>query len=256
MNRFAKRPHRRALILMTGLVLSAFLWTPTAVVVSPANAARSALEEGKAFEAKKEFAKAAEAYERAIAESPKAPEPRYRLAGALRALDRRPEAVDSLNQALAIKPAYGEALVLLGQIQEERELWTDAIDAYLKAQDAGVKTADLQSRLGNAYRHTREYDKAVAVYQKATALDPSSVAIRYELANTLAEMDRGDDALAEYEDPRQGPQLLHGSFPEGTRVQAPRQNGARRDGIHRGVDGESRDGLGLFRAGPGLRPDG
>jgi tetratricopeptide (TPR) repeat protein len=74
--------------------------------VATAGAGSSPLDDGKAFEAKRNYQQAAEAYRRAIAESPKAPEPRYRLAAAYRALGRSDEAIEALQHALELKPAY------------------------------------------------------------------------------------------------------------------------------------------------------
>src|SRR3989304_4166290 len=99
---------------------------------------------------------------RGIVESPMAPEPRYRLAVADRALGRSDEAIEALQHALQLKPAYPEAHVLLGQIYEEQERWTDAIAAYTKAVDLKMKTTEVYERLGGAYRHTPEHDTARA----------------------------------------------------------------------------------------------
>jgi superkiller protein 3 len=119
-----------------------------------------------------------------------------------------------------------------------------------------MKTTEVYERLGGAYRHTREYDKALAAYRRAMDQEPKNLARRYDVAIILAEMGRDDDAIAEYD------KILaltrNSTWPTSKKGHLPQTGQARSRGagVHGGADGEPRPRDRVFRAGAGLRAHG
>jgi tetratricopeptide (TPR) repeat protein len=66
----------------------------------------------------------------------------------------------------------GEAAVTQGNFAYDHQRWTEAIQDYQRAIEAGVNTADVHTDLGNAWRFSGEPRKALEEYTTAQRLDP------------------------------------------------------------------------------------
>ena len=91
-------------------------------------------------------------------------------------------AISAFNRALSLDPKYAEAYAGLGKAyllgHQEGYGATEWIDKARSACDQAIgkapSLADAHTCLGNVERETGQYEKAVAEFQKATALDPTS----------------------------------------------------------------------------------
>ena len=110
-------------------------------------------------------------------------------------------AISAFNRALTLDPKYAQAYAALGKAyglqyeegQGGREWMEKARSACDHAVASAPSLAEGHACLGSVFRATGEYDKAVAQFQKATTLDPTSddafrgLADAYEKLNQPAE---------------------------------------------------------------------
>jgi tetratricopeptide (TPR) repeat protein len=74
-----------------------------------------------------------------------------------------------LKKAIALDPSLAEAHLQLGNLNSDQQKYADAIPEYRRALELNSDLADAHYRLGQAYVHTGEKDKAqehLQVYQK------------------------------------------------------------------------------------------
>src|SRR5215831_12219061 len=79
----------------------------------------------------------------------------------------------ALNRELERDPENPEILTALGNLHYDREEWDRAIALYEKARSKAPKNAALLSDLGAAYRNRGEFKLAVAYFRKAREADPA-----------------------------------------------------------------------------------
>jgi tetratricopeptide (TPR) repeat protein len=78
-----------------------------------------------------------------------------------------------LRQALDRDPENPEILMDLGNLYYDRQDWDKAIALYEKARRKAPKNPNLLSDLGAAHRNRGEFDLAIAYFQKAREADPN-----------------------------------------------------------------------------------
>jgi tetratricopeptide (TPR) repeat protein len=77
-----------------------------------------------------------------------------------------------LKKSVAIDPKFAEAHLQLGNLYSDQNKYGDAVPEYLKALDDNQDLADAHYRLGQAYVHTGQKDRAqeqLQVYQQLRA---------------------------------------------------------------------------------------
>jgi len=116
---------------------------------------------GDAYSQTKDYAKAEQAYRKAVEADPDDPGHRHGLA-----------------QALVAQDKYAEAL-----------------EQYKKLAEMEPGTADNYVRMAQMYRHLRQYDDAESSLQRAKQLAPGSAEILYNEALLDEDQDRYDDAV-------------------------------------------------------------
>ena len=115
-------------------------------------------------------------------------------------------AISAFNRALSLDPKYAEAFAGLGKAyllgyQEgygTSEWMQKARSACDQAVARGPKLADAYTCLGNVDRGTGQYEKAVAQFQKATTLDPTSDDAFRGLADAYQKLNKTGDAEATF----------------------------------------------------------
>jgi len=115
-------------------------------------------------------------------------------------------AISAFNRALTLDPKYAEAYAALGKAywlsyQERlgsRDLMEKARSACDHAVVSSPSLAEGYTCLGNVYRTTGEYEKAVAQFQKATALDPTSDETFRGLADVYQKLNKPGEAEATF----------------------------------------------------------
>lgn len=109
------------------------------------------------------------------------------------------EAIFSFNRAIALKPDYVEAYFNLGKTQRALHQYQDAIDSYSKCIALNERYPDAYNNRGTIYSEDlKQYERALADYQKFIDLAPKNFFGYYNLGNTLKALDSLDDALACY----------------------------------------------------------
>ena len=74
-----------------------------------------------------------------------------------------------LKKSLALDPKFAEAHLQLGNLYSDQQKYAESIPEYLRAQELNADLPDIRYRLGQAYVHTGQKDKAqeqFAAYQK------------------------------------------------------------------------------------------
>jgi len=131
------------------------------------------------------------------------------------------QATRSLTRALRINPGYSEAMLALASLYERQGDFERSREIAERARRAtaappGVldpttrgKLANLQARVGDAYREAGELREAVEAYHKALDRCPDFHDIRMRLGIALRDLGHQDRALAEFRRVQRGnPNLL------------------------------------------------
>ena len=85
------------------------------------------------------------------------------------------QAIHAYTRSIALDKSYGRPYGNLALTYVQKGKYTEAIDLYLrsiKLLDEDQEKAQCWYKLGNVYRHLKEYHQAVDAYQKADALAP------------------------------------------------------------------------------------
>jgi predicted O-linked N-acetylglucosamine transferase (SPINDLY family) len=110
------------------------------------------------------------------------------------------EAIFSFNKALILNPDYKEAYFNLGKTQRALRKYKDAIISYSKCIEVDKSYADAFSNRGVVYlEDLKEYENALANFQKYITLVPNVFFGHYNLGNAFKELKRYDDALVSYD---------------------------------------------------------
>lgn len=165
---------------------------------------------------RKNFAKSAEYYQKAIAVDPNDPELRLRHAEILDKLGQNDDAVKEYNLALANgsddpellynlerlyrkkldqTPNDANALTNLGAILQKENKYDDALKYYMQATQLDPTNVTTKLNVGTLYQQKQQYDAAIGAYDSILFLYPQHVQANLYKAQCLAAMGRKDDAL-------------------------------------------------------------
>lgn len=116
---------------------------------------------------------------------------------------RYQDAVDIYRQLIRVKPDDAALYISLGDIYEQNlKQPAQATEAYKKAaelyrQQAASKPYDveIQVNLGHAHKKLKEYDAAIAAYQRAAEIDASKYS---NLVTLYGELNRHEDVVKTY----------------------------------------------------------
>ena len=127
-----------------------------------------------------DWARASEAYSRALQLDPKSHEALKNM-GVVRARQGELELAHSYyKKALEVKPNFVEALNAQGLIYLQKEEFEIAQDKFLKAV-AEFEYAPAYNNLGTAFLREDQYDEAIAAYLSAVEIDGSKASHHYNL---------------------------------------------------------------------------
>ncbi len=118
------------------------------------------------------------------------------LAYALRDCGRSDEAVESMRKAVAVAPERFEAHNGLGLVLLAAEQVDEAVVAFSQALALAPARPHLRFNLGNAHRAQGDLERACESYREALSAAPQLVEASVNLAITLRELERLDDAAA------------------------------------------------------------
>lgn len=139
---------------------------------------------------------------RAVASMPDPAEALVELSNVRFAQGRADEAVDHLRRARELRPNDPATLVNAGEALRKGERSTEAIALYREALRIDADFGPAQVGLGAALFNLERYDEALESLTRAMQqeMDPETAATAHYLsARTLLELDRKDEAAAQFE---------------------------------------------------------
>lgn len=111
---------------------------------------------------------------------------------------RRDEALDLLNETLAVHPDNPGLWMVLGNIYLHLGFMEAAVDVFLRILRIDSGNISACYRLGKAYLGLHHYQQAVRALLRATRLDPGHVPSWQELGKIYQHLDRNNDAIKAY----------------------------------------------------------
>jgi Tfp pilus assembly protein PilF len=118
---------------------------------------------------------------------------------------RYDQAEVDLRRAARISPRSPEVQVQLGILFSKRARWREAIEPLLAAVTADPSHGDAHYYLGEAYNHIDELPLALASYETASTLQPTSQRALKGIGIVLDRMGRPVEAAAAYRRARETP---------------------------------------------------
>ncbi|MDP4263167.1 MAG: tetratricopeptide repeat protein [Bacteroidota bacterium] len=109
------------------------------------------------------------------------------------------EAIAAFKNSIKIQPGYAEALHQLGWCYNEEGLYKEAIEALKKEEKTGSPDKVLNNfELGYAYKGLQEYDDALLYFNKAIEGDANYALAYKERGNTWQKKKEYEKAIADY----------------------------------------------------------
>ena len=155
--------------------------------------------EAEAYMDRTEFARAAEAYSRAIEKESELPGLRYALGLAYSKMGRFEEAKQSFEDELALNPHHALARHRLGRLLLDRGRASEALQHILRSVAARPASAEVRLDLGRAYLENRDYAEAAKEFEFFAESDPDNDRVHFLLANAYRGLGRMEDARRELE---------------------------------------------------------
>jgi len=141
---------------------------------------------------------AVDAYQKAVALYPQDAEIHKNLGATFQELGRLDEAEVSYSQAVALKPGYAEAHSNLGDTLQEQGRLEEAEVSYTQAIALKPNYAESHNNLGATLQKLCRLEEAEASYTQAILLNPALAEAYNNLGATLKELGRLDEAEARY----------------------------------------------------------
>lgn len=139
------------------------------------------------------------ALRRAIALNDKPAAYHFNLGNIVANLHRLPEAIESYKSALERQPEYPEALSNMGTAYRDLENLPAATKCYEKAVQQRPTYAEAVYNLANAYRDATRLSDAETYIRRVIALHPNNAKAHNSLGNILSESALSDEALASFQ---------------------------------------------------------
>jgi protein O-GlcNAc transferase len=142
---------------------------------------------------------AIESFEQALAIRPDNAEILANLAEALAGLDRLDEAIARYERAVVLDPCFLAALSNLGNALKQQGRPEEAIARYEQALAIDPECAEVHCNLGTVLADLGKLDQAIVHYERALAIRPSLPEALLNLGKALKDQGRSDEAIARYE---------------------------------------------------------
>jgi tetratricopeptide (TPR) repeat protein len=152
----------------------------------------SLLQEGKTDEA-------IQSLEKASALDPSNPTIHYNLGAAYERKDEPDKALAQFQEAVKVKPDFGEAYLALGNMYlSQRKFDAPAMEALTKATELLPGNYDAFYNLGVCYSNAGKYKEAESAYRKAVSINPQEPVAHYQLAMALLGQSKNQEAKTEF----------------------------------------------------------
>jgi tetratricopeptide (TPR) repeat protein len=97
------------------------------------------------------------------------------------------KAADAFQQAVAADSTYFKAVINLGLMLDDQQLYPRAIETFEQAGRLQPNNPDVWSHMGNTYYAQKDFPKAMELYQKALKLDPKATHALYSMGVAFAD---------------------------------------------------------------------
>jgi len=145
-----------------------------------------------------EFAEAGRAFERVLQQMPELAEVHAMRADALMRADKLEPALTCAERALRLRPGWGEALMLRGNIEAMLERYAAAETSFRQALQLGAPNPSLHANLGNVLFEQERFAEALEAYEHALRGN-QAVELLIRRAKTLYALGRRDEATQAWE---------------------------------------------------------
>ena len=142
-------------------------------------------------------AKAASALLEKLAQSNPSPRALVSLANNYELMKEYPLAVDAYKKALAMDPSRVELKSALAQDEALAGQYDDALKSYLELATENAQDPEPLARMAQIYEEQRKLDDARRMMDKARAVDPDNIEIRYYDVHLLADEGKLPEAAKE-----------------------------------------------------------
>lgn len=96
-------------------------------------------------------------------------------------------AADAFQQAVAVDSTYFKAVINLGLMFDEQQLYPKAIEIFEQASRLQPENPDVWSHMGNTYYAQKDFPKAMELYQKSLQLNPKATHALYSMGVAFAD---------------------------------------------------------------------
>ena len=96
-------------------------------------------------------------------------------------------AADAFQQAVAIDSTYFKAVINLGLMFDDQQLYPKAIEVFEQAGRLQPGNPDVWSHMGNTYYAQKDFPKAMELYKRALQLDPKATHALYSIGVAFAD---------------------------------------------------------------------
>jgi tetratricopeptide (TPR) repeat protein len=165
---------------------------------SAAPAAAALQQEGKAAYARREYAKAIELLEKALAADPKLAGAHLDLGLALRESERYEEAIAAYTKAIELDPYHDSVYAERAYALFELDRAEDAEKDLLKQMEVAPFEDWSYRRLGQLRQSQGRFEEAAALFTKSLAIDPAPVADWMDLGEAHARLGQTREARAAF----------------------------------------------------------
>lgn len=155
---------------------------------------------GMAYKEKKDFKNGIRCFEQARAMKEFKEIDFYIASGIAYGEDKQfPKAFEDFNKAIAIEPTSDEAYNNLGMYQTEAGMLNEAIVSLNKSVELKAQNKNALYNMGNVYARAGDFNKAIECYNRAIVIDPAYGDAFNNMGNSYAAMKDYKNALVYYQ---------------------------------------------------------
>ena len=157
----------------------------------------------EAYESQGKWDKAAQEYQKALAQNPDAPGIHFRIGRLLLSKPNPiPEIVEQAKKEfqaeLKIDPFNAGAEYVLGELARQEQHWDDAVEHFSRASKLDPGFGDAFLGLGEALISARKFPDAIPPLEAAVKLEPANPAAHYNLATAYSRTGKKAEADKEF----------------------------------------------------------
>ncbi|MGH9373008.1 MAG: tetratricopeptide repeat protein [Vicinamibacterales bacterium] len=154
---------------------------------------------GLAYWNQNDYARALEAFQRAVDVGPDSAEAHNWLGVALSEKADLPGAIALFRKAIALDPGYGRAYTNLGSTLATTGDFAEAVEVFQTALTLEPNSLAAQMNLGMALREKGDVEQALQYLRRVASNDPNNANTQYELGQTLRQSGDLPGAVAAFE---------------------------------------------------------